>query len=253
MKKIFALVAYLFMIFLNTLANVLPINGITTGEVSDKYVSLFTPAGFTFSIWGLIYLLLGYHLVYLFTNKNVKASTAFILSSILNGVWIVAWHYDYILLSTFIIIALLITLYLSIVDYKKQCLHKVDEGKCLIPIYVYFSWVTIATIANVTITLVKLDWDRFGLSESLVTFLVLMVGTLIISITGNKLKSASYFAVGIWAFLGILFKHLSVTGWNKAYPNIIGLLILSIFIFLVFSIRHNYVTIKTYLNREGRP
>lgn len=251
MKKIIVLIAYLFMISLNTLANVLPINGITTGEVSDNYVSLFTPAGFTFSIWGLIYLLLAYHLFFLFTNKKVKASNAFILSSLLNGIWIVAWHYDYILLSTFIIIGLLISLYLTLHDYKKQSLSIMDEKKCLIPVYVYFSWVTIATIANITITLVKINWNRFGLSESWITVLVLIIGAVIVTLTGNKLKSASYIAVGIWAYVGILIKHLAPTGWDKAYPNIIVALIICIFIFSLFSLRINYVTIKTYLKKEG--
>jgi len=50
---------YLGMILFNFLANSLPLNNRNTGQISDDYPSHYTPSGFTFSIWGIIYLLLG--------------------------------------------------------------------------------------------------------------------------------------------------------------------------------------------------
>ena len=57
--KIAVVVTYLIMIAVNAMANILPINGIDTGAVSDSYPNLFAPAGLTFSIWGVIYLVVG--------------------------------------------------------------------------------------------------------------------------------------------------------------------------------------------------
>lgn len=94
--KIITVVTYLTMILVNALANILPINGITTGEVSDSFSNLFAPAGITFAIWGVIYtLLLGYtiyQLGFFRSNKTEhhsrlleKVSIAFSISSILNS------------------------------------------------------------------------------------------------------------------------------------------------------------------------
>ena len=103
MKKILVVLSYIAMITLNALANILPINGENTGVISDSYPNLFAPAGYTFSIWGVIYILLGFLVFYLVREKNtergserVKAmdriSTWFIVSSFANAVWILTWH-----------------------------------------------------------------------------------------------------------------------------------------------------------------
>jgi len=108
--KIVVVVTYLFMVLMNGLANALPIGGITTGEVSDMYFDLFAPATYTFIIWGLIYLLLlGYTLYQLGLFQADKGASRtelfqqigiyFSISSVANGLWILAWHFDAIWLS----------------------------------------------------------------------------------------------------------------------------------------------------------
>lgn len=42
-------------IVVNGLANALPLNGVTSGEVSNRFGVYFVPAGYVFSVWGLIY------------------------------------------------------------------------------------------------------------------------------------------------------------------------------------------------------
>ena len=102
------------MIAMNYLANALPMNGKTTGQLSDSYPNLFVPAGITFSIWGIIYLLLAGYCAVQFTGNNqaVLAITGwlFAISCILNAIWIVCWHYEKLPLSLFTMVALLITL-----------------------------------------------------------------------------------------------------------------------------------------------
>src|SRR6056297_2021864 len=112
--KIINLIAFFFMIIMNFLANYLPLNGKTTGELSSQYPNLFVPAGITFSVWGGIYLLLFLFVILQFFEANREWTTytiyLFALSSIFNGLWIWAWHYEKVFLSIMIMSGLLITL-----------------------------------------------------------------------------------------------------------------------------------------------
>ena len=106
------LLGFILVIVLNGLANALPINGYTTGELSDRYPNLFVPAGFTFSIWGVIYLLLLVFVIYQIRNwwsKHrldmsfvQKIGPWFAISCLANASWIIAWHYVQPLLALFI-------------------------------------------------------------------------------------------------------------------------------------------------------
>jgi len=104
------------MIYMNYLANAKPLGGITTGEISDKYNTLFTPSGFTFSIWGIIYILVFMFVIVFVTSTPTSLSnpqllgTLFIISCLLNASWLLSWHYDKILLSTVIMVVFLVTL-----------------------------------------------------------------------------------------------------------------------------------------------
>ena len=104
------------MVTVNALANILPINGVTTGELSDAYPSLFTPAGYVFGIWGLIYLLLVIFVVYQARDAqqhNLRLDAlgyAFVVSCVFNIGWIFAWHYGQILLSTLFMLGILASL-----------------------------------------------------------------------------------------------------------------------------------------------
>ena len=129
--KILVVVTYLAMIAANVAANALPLNGRRTGDISDAYPSLFTPAGVTFSIWGVIYLLLGAHVLYqlgLFRDRpDTAGDTAllnrvgllFSLSSMINTAWIFAWHYDLIPLSAILLVAILTCLALIVTTVRR--------------------------------------------------------------------------------------------------------------------------------------
>lgn len=63
LPRLIALLTFLFMLVMNALATTLPLNGQSTNEISDRYDTLFAPIGFTFAIWGIIYLTLGVYTV----------------------------------------------------------------------------------------------------------------------------------------------------------------------------------------------
>lgn len=224
--KIFALFSFLAMVFINALANILPINGISTGDVSDKYSNLFAPAGFTFSIWGLIYLLLGAYTLYqlgLFNNnteekliKNINKY--FIISSWLNFLWILAWHYDFIALSVLIIVLILLCLIKIANHLKKERLSTKEKILLSWPFSIYFGWITVATIANITTWLVSLNWNGFGVSDLTWLILVLLIGAVIGVRRGLRDKNIPYLLVFMWAYFGIWFKHTDPNAFNFQYP-----------------------------------
>ncbi|MGG3561724.1 TspO/MBR family protein [Neobacillus rhizosphaerae] len=203
------LLGLLLVVIVNALANTLPLNGQTTGEISNKLDVLFTPAGYVFSIWGLIYLLL-FIWVIRQLPKNRRhlplyqtTSGLFWLTCMLNILWIFSWHYEYFFYTVLVIIAFLVTL---IFLYKKvKSFHppKID----VIPISIYLGWVSVALIANISYYLVYIQWNGWGISQIVWTFIMLWVAALLAGIFYIKEKDPYYVLVFIWALIGIGVKN----------------------------------------------
>lgn len=225
--KIMFAIGFILMITLNILANALPFNGKTTGQVSDQYDNLFTPSGMTFSIWGVIYVLLSLVLVYLLFKPNayfeqqVNLKIIILLTalSFFNGLWIVLWHYDQILLTLFVMIFLLVILGILFT------LIPASETLIKITVSIYFGWISVATIANVTVLLTKYQFNGFGINPIYWLLFILIIGVILSMLVLFYTRNTLYVFVIIWAYLGILMKHISVTGWNRTYPIAIYTLI----------------------------
>jgi hypothetical protein len=219
--KVLVVVLFVAMIAVNYLANKLPLNQRTTGAISDAYPSLFTPAGVTFSIWAVIYLFLGLYVFQtLFTNEQEIANTfqeplmlVFIISSLLNMIWLFMWHYDYIFLSTVAMVLLLITLlygYLLIPN---------SYNIIKTPFSLYAAWISVALIANITILLIKHDFKSFGIKPEVMLIIILGVATIIGGTTIIYMRDLVFGFVFLWAFLGILIKH--IVEHKRKYTSVI--------------------------------
>jgi hypothetical protein len=217
---------FLLMITVNALANLLPIQGETTGAISDSYVNLFAPTGLTFSVWGVIYLLLGafvvIDLIRVFKN-DARIQTAdatrhalwFSISSLANGLWIFAWHSRAIGLSVLLMLVVLGSLILASFSTKSaDLLTRTAFG-------VYLGWITVATIANLTTWFVDLGVDGLASSSVVLTIVILLIGGLIASAFTWFQKDIAYGAVVVWAYLGILIKHLDPQAFQGEYVGII--------------------------------
>jgi uncharacterized membrane protein len=236
---------FIAMVTMNYLANSLPINNQTTGDISDAYPNLFTPAGLTFSIWGLIYLLLAGFVIYQFTafarrddqKKELlllKVDLLFAATSITNIAWIFTWHYDFIGISVILMFVLLLIL-IRIADILRSVqLSKWEKVWISLPFSVYFGWITVATIANITVFLVSVNWGAFGIPDFIWTSLVLLIGAGIGIIRMRKDRKPAYGFVLIWAYLGILLSHLSSSGFDGKFPVIIIMLIACMVILAFF-------------------
>lgn len=230
--KAFASVSFLIMVAVNGLANALPINGIQTGQVSDAYPNLFAPAGVTFAIWGVIYLLLALYTLYQYGVLREQGSKEaevredrvrrlFAISSAANTAWIFAWHYRMIALSLGLIVSILICLILVNLELSGHLLSGRQRFFLRLPFSIYFGWITVAAIANATTLLVDLQWRRFGLPEEAWTVIILLTGMLIGLVTMLRNRNGAYGLVLIWAYSGILLKHISATGFSGQYTAVI--------------------------------
>jgi len=235
--KIGALVAYLAMITVNCLANILPIGGNNTAQVSDSYPNLFAPIGFTFAIWGIIYVALCAYVTYQFAVVRGKGSKLteetfdkvnrwFIASSLINFAWIFAWQYRQIGLSAILIVALLISLIKIVELLRSVRMSGGDQLAVRLPFSIYFGWITVATIANITTWLVSIGWQGGGIPGWIWMIVILTVGALIGSIGALRNNDIPYLLVFVWAFFGILMKHVVVFG--SQYQSVITSLVLLI-------------------------
>lgn len=241
--KAAVVVTYLAMIAVNALANALPINGRTTGGVSDSYPNLFAPAALTFSIWGVIYLLLGAHVLYQlgFFRGSGRAASAllervgilFSLSSLANVSWILAWHYDLMAASALLLATMLVLLILITRTILRSELSPRERAFVRLPFSVYFGWITVATIANITVWLVSIGWDRFGVGESVWAVAIIAVGAIIGTTVILRDRDIAYGLVLVWAYLGIWIKHTSATGFDGAYPAVSATALAGIVAFVV--------------------
>jgi hypothetical protein len=243
------------MITVNVLANTLPLNGRRTGEVSAAYQNLFTPAGLTFSIWSVIYLLLGLHVLYqlgLFRGSQPEGERTallnqvgllFSMSSVANIAWVFAWHYGMIPLSVVLIAVLLVSLILITSSLRLANLTARERWFVSVPFSVYFGWTTVATVANITVLLVYLNWDNFGLADSTWAAIVVVAAMAIGVVTTLRNRDVAYGLVFIWAYVGILLRHTSIDGLDGRYPVVIGAVVASLLVF---------VAVETVVLRQRR-
>ena len=243
-------IALVFTVVINYLSNTGVFNGKTMADVSDSYHNYFTPAGYAFSIWGLIYLGLLAFVIYsgktLFKKTGdewpvVEIGWWFVVSCIANSCWVITWLYEYTRLSVIIMIILLISLVKIILNTRME-LDDLPLKKIAFvwwPFCIYSGWVSVALIANVAAYLTRIKWNGFGISAvSWTIIMIITAGILNLIITWNR-NMREFALVGVWALISI-----AVSNKNGAQPVVYSALIVAAIIFISISI-HAYNNRKT--------
>ena len=203
--KLFVTISVVAMFVVNALANILPINGITTGALSDAIPIYFVPAGYVFSIWGLIYAGLVVYMISMFTKFTKEDEAIYpwvIISSLANTAWIFLWHYKLVYVSVIamvIILASLIAIALILNKSKKISIFKT------LPFNIYLGWISVASIANIAAALYIANWNGFGISPEVWSAIMILVATTLAVYSILK-KRYAYSLVILWAVIGILVK-----------------------------------------------
>src|SRR5690606_28384811 len=202
-------IAFLAVIVTNALVNILPLNGQTTGEISNRILVLFTPAGYVFSIWSIIYLLLAIWIIAFWVNlrkgqiPSSKIALFFILSCIFNISWLMLWHYEFFIWSIAAMLGYLVALIALYLQFSHSERKLTDRP----PHSVNMGWISVATIANISFVLTYHNWSGWGLSDQLWTVIMLTVATALALHIRFHHFDIPFALVFIWAFIGIAVKH----------------------------------------------
>ncbi|NTU74757.1 MAG: tryptophan-rich sensory protein [Anaerolineaceae bacterium] len=213
-RQILVLVAVLAVIVVNALANILPINGQNTGDISDSFSIFFVPSGYVFSIWGVIYLFLISFAIYQLLpaqRDNVrltKAAPWILLGSAANIIWIFLWHYKQFALTLpamLTLLASLIATYLVLGIGVKPA-SVIEKLLVNTTFSIYLGWITVATIANVTQVLFFYNWDGFGIAPAVWAAVMLAAAVIVGALMTFTRRDTVYLLVLIWAIVGIAVK-----------------------------------------------
>ena len=234
------MLALIVVLTVNGLANLLPINGLNTGEVSALYPSLFTPAGFTFSIWSVIYLLLiGFVIVQwkiLSSRYFAELSMWFWLSSLANVCWIITWHYLYIYASVLIMLILLFSLArIFLLIQSAEITSWPEKIFVKLSFIFYFSWICVATIANFSALLISLSWEGGILSPTIWTMTMMTIASVLGIFISRRFDEPPFLLVLIWALYGIYSKWHGTENNPIAETALIELIVLVV-LFVIFQL-----------------
>ncbi|MCK7591433.1 tryptophan-rich sensory protein [Subsaxibacter sp. CAU 1640] len=232
-------------IIINYLSNTGAINNTTIGEVSNNIDSRFTPAGYAFSIWGIIYLLLLGFIIYqgrsLFVRVRnddfvLKTGWWFVISCMANSAWVLVWLCGYIGLSCVFIFLLLFALLRIVVNNDMELY---DEPISVIsfvwwPFVIYSGWVTVASITNVAAYLKSEGWDGFGVSQVSWTIIMIIIATVINLMVIWKRNMREFALVGAWALVAIAIAN------NDTQPVIMYVAVAAAVILVISSAVHGY-------------
>ncbi len=237
LRQFAVIVTTIFTLIMNGAANAIPLNGRPTGEISDSFNALFVPAGYVFSIWGVIYIgLLAYTIYHSLPKQrynDIMQHTGWwvALSSIFNGAWIYFWHYGFYPLTMLVMLLLLATL---IVIFQKGNIGRTTYGPWMtwvfgIPFAIYLGWITVATIANAAAVLIDAGWNGWGIAPLIWTYLMLAAGVIVSWIMAATRSVVAYHLVLIWAFIGISVRwqgdqNLFVAGLVAAFLVLIAVI-----------------------------
>lgn len=212
------LIALAAMIAVNALAEFVPLNGKTTGGISDMFPTLITPAGYAFGIWALIYALLIGYAVYQARPANESKpilhaiGPLFIISCLFNIAWVLLWHYMYgrIWLSLLAMGGLFLSLlFLYAHIRRKEILSAAERIWVRLPFSIYFGWVSTALVVNTAVVLTDAGWNGFGLGDETSALLLLAAGALFAWIVGGPNRDPLFVLVFVWAYAAIAVKQQS--------------------------------------------
>jgi hypothetical protein len=217
LRQVLVVLAVIAVIAVNAIAVALPLNGLDTGEISDRFDIYFVPAGYVFSIWSLIYLgLIAYAIFQALPaqkeNPRLRSiGYLFVFSCLANIIWLFLWHYE---VFNFTLVAMLALLLSLIGIYLRLDIGRVQvspgEKWCVhIPFSVYLGWISVATIANATQLLYYLGWNGWGISPEIWAVIMLTAGVIISAVMSLTRADIAYSLVLVWAYAGIALEHAS--------------------------------------------
>jgi hypothetical protein len=217
-RQVSVVVTIIATLVVNIMANALPINGLNTGQISDQFQVYFVPAGYVFSIWGVIYLgLIAYAIFQALpaqrNNPHLRKTGWWVtLGGLANITWIFLWHYEQFPLTLIAMLVLLGTLILTYLglDIGKSKVKAGERFTTQLTFSIYLGWITVATVANITDVLDYIGWNGFGVAAEIWMGIVLAAVLVIAILMSLTRRDIAYAAVILWALAGITVKQAGI-------------------------------------------
>ena len=248
-RQLVNVVATVLMIAVNVMANALPLNGQNTGDISDRFAIYFVPAGYVFSIWGLIYLgLIGFTVYQALPSQREnprlrRVGYLYAVSSALNIIWILLWHYN-IFVGTIIamlgLLASLIAIYVRL-GIGVTPVRTVEKWLVNVPFSIYLGWITVAIIANASQLLFYLNWNGWGINPQAWAIIMIGAATIVGLLMTLLRRDIAYLLVLVWALAGIGVKHLAAPAVSAAAWFATVLVVLMVIFLIVRSFRPRHL------------
>jgi hypothetical protein len=238
LRQVAVTLSTLAVIAVNGLASSSGLNGQTTGQISDRFKVYFVPAGYTFAIWGLIYLGLIGLTVYQWLpsqrqNPNLRRiGWPYVLSCAANIAWLFLWHYEFFeltLAAMAVLLLGLIAIYLNL-GIGRSRVSTAESWLVQVPFSIYLGWITVATIANVTDVLDYLNWSAWGISPQWWAIIMLLASAAIASAVSITRGDVAYVLVIVWALAGIAVKQSATPGVAATASVMAAVVLLTLFI-----------------------
>lgn len=249
LRSVLVLIAAIATVAFNGISQAIPVGGRTSADVSNQYTTFFTPANYAFAIWGIIYLLIMAFAIYQVLpsqrqNPNTrKVSWLFILSCILNCVWITLFQYDQILISVIVIIGFLLSLIAIYVrlDVGHTKVSTADRWLVHLPFSVYLGWLCVATIANISVFGVAQGWtDPLGIAGPTWAAIMLVVASMVGLIIAITRRDVGFILVFGWAFMAIVNKQSATPIVSTTALIMTVVLVVALAGSMVINYRHSH-------------
>lgn len=213
-RAVLVLFATIVTIVFNSLAAGGYVNGVRPSDISDLYTTVVTPAGYAFSIWSLIYLGVFAFSVYQLLPSQIerlrRVRTLYLASCFLNCAWIYFWHHYQIAICFGIILLLLTTLILILIQLE-GCSTLAETWIVQAPFGIYAGWVTVASMANLSIMLAFLDVRMSATTQNVLAVILILVAAVAAVVVRAKLSNFFYPLAVAWALTAIAVKQSGKT------------------------------------------
>ena len=224
LRQVVTIIGLVATLIVNALANILPLNGLRSGDVTAQYPVLFVPAPYVFAIWGVIYAgLIAFAIFQALPSQREnprlrRIGGLFAVASLANCAWIFAWHYRNFPLSMLFMLILLgslIGIYLRLGTGRTR-VTRAETWAVRVPFSIYLGWITVATIANASQLLYVLGWDGWGLAPATWTIIMLAAAVVVAALVAVTRRDVAYLAVPVWALIGIALRQTSTPAVSLA-------------------------------------
>jgi hypothetical protein len=217
--QITTLVAIIAAFVVNVWSNIFPIGGLNIGKISNILFKdvLITPANYAFAIWGLIYLgLLAFGIYQILpaqrNDLNLrKVGYLLVIACISQIAWVYLFLLRMFVLSVVAMLGILLPLigiYLQLAN-RSILTSPVQKWCVRLPMSIYLSWISVATVVNFACALYAVRWNGWGISATTWTILMVIIASAIALRITTQYSDTAYTWVTVWALVAVAIKQSS--------------------------------------------